>query len=211
LYIPLRRKLLSVPNFCILLSETDSYNRRFSPEVSSHEKDNETGRIRLPVYLTVSAPCYSPLPPQSLHNLQSTIRYPDCLNRVDQDDQKTSRREYSVKKLTSALFAFLVINLALTGVARADSVNLTGTIRDFLKNGTPGGHIDFENACCGDDHSIVTSALGLDGKPVYDGAGSWTTHGAGPFNQWYNDTLGVNVSAPLTITLDDSGHPGTYT
>jgi len=115
-----------------------------------------------------------------------------------------------VKKLASILFALLVANLALSGVAQADTVNLTGTVRDFLKWGTPGGHIDFENACCFNDNAIVTSALGGDGKPVYAG-GSLSTHGATAFNQWYNDAPGVNVSAPLTITLDDTGHPGTYT
>jgi fibro-slime domain-containing protein len=109
--------------------------------------------------------------------------------------------------------------LLSASLAGATTISLTGTIRDFLPAGTPAGtyngnagvgHPDFENACCGDDHDIVTGALGSDGKPVYAG-GSWTTHGADAFNQWYNDTPGVNVSAPLTITLDDTGHPGTYT
>lgn len=114
-----------------------------------------------------------------------------------------------MKKLTLVIFALLAANLALTGVAQASTVSLTGTVRDFLKNGTVGGHIDFENACCFDDHNIVTSAIGGDGKPVYAG-GSPSTHGATAFNQWYNDTPGVNLAAPLSITLDDAGHPGTY-
>jgi fibro-slime domain-containing protein len=115
------------------------------------------------------------------------------------------------------VFAGTLLTASLSG---ATTITLTGTVRDFLPagaaagtyNGNPGvGHIDFENACCGDDHSIVTGLLGVDGKPVYDGVGSWSTHGAAAFNQWYNDTPGVNVSAPLPITLDDTGHPGLYT
>lgn len=105
-------------------------------------------------------------------------------------------------------------------LATAATISLTGTVRDFLGNGTPVGtynghpgvgHIDFQNACCPTDHFIVTSTLGGDGNPVYNGVGSTSTHGAAAFNQWYNDTPGVNVSAPLAITLDDTGHPGTFT
>ncbi len=107
----------------------------------------------------------------------------------------------------------------LTGLASADTFVLTGTVRDFLAAGTPAGtyhgyagvgHPDFQNWCCGDDHSITTSTLGADGKPVYAG-GSVSTHGAAAFNQWYNNVPGVNVSAPLSITLSDAGHPGLYT
>ncbi len=107
--------------------------------------------------------------------------------------------------------------LAVT-LASANTVVLTGTVRDFLAAGTPVGvyngfagvgHPDFQNWCCGDDHSITTSTLGLDGKPVYAG-GSPSTHGAAAFNQWYNNVPGVNVSALLSITLSDAGHPGLY-
>jgi fibro-slime domain-containing protein len=123
-----------------------------------------------------------------------------------------------MRSLRLAMYV-LGATLMTASLAGATTITLTGTVRDFLPagagagtyNGNPGvGHPDFENACCGDDHDIVTSLLGIDGKPVYNG-GSWTTHGAAPFNQWYNDTPGVNVSAPLSITLDDTGHPGTYT
>jgi fibro-slime domain-containing protein len=115
-----------------------------------------------------------------------------------------------MKKILAVVFAFLLTSLAMAGVAAASTINLTGTVRDFQMNGTSGGHVDFENYCCGDDHGIVTSTLGIDGKPVYAG-GSPSTHGAAAFNQWYRDTAGVNLSALLTITLDDAGHPGVYT
>jgi fibro-slime domain-containing protein len=120
-----------------------------------------------------------------------------------------------MKKL---LLSGLLIVLGTPVVASASTINLTGTVRDFLYNGTPTGtynglsgtgHRDFENLL-GDDHNIVTTTLGLDGKPVYTGA-SPTTHTAAEFNQWFNNTAGVNASAPFTITLDDTGHPGTFT
>jgi fibro-slime domain-containing protein len=93
--------------------------------------------------------------------------------------------------------------------ASAGEITLTGTLRDF-KPYTQGGHIDFENACCGSDPNIVTGTLGPDGKPVYAG-GSWSTHGADAFNQWYNDTPGVNIPLSYAITLDNGGSGNVYT
>jgi len=72
-------------------------------------------------------------------------------------------------------------------------------------------HPDFE-AFLGVDPGIVLSTLGGDGKPVYAGTvGNPTTTGATTFDQWFNDTPGVNVSTSHSITLDDTGHPGIYT
>ena len=103
----------------------------------------------------------------------------------------------------------------LVSTANAAVTTLTGTIRDF--SGYGGGlipltdHPDFE-AFLGVDPGIVLSTLGGDGKPVYAGtAGNPTTTGATEFDQWFNDTLGVNVSTSHSITLDDAGHPGVYT
>ena len=79
--------------------------------------------------------------------------------------------------------------------------------RDFLPFGATGGHIDFENGN-GSEQGLVAQALGADGKPVYAaGAGSVTTHGAGPFDQWYRDTPGVNRTAVsrLVVTRDGTG------
>lgn len=108
----------------------------------------------------------------------------------------------------SRFSALLITASALVGVARADTLTLTGVVRDFLDT-----HPDFENGL-GFDPGIVSSALGADGKPVYTGlAGNPTTHGQAAFDQWYRDVPGVNLSAPLSITLDN-GVPapgGTYT
>jgi fibro-slime domain-containing protein len=98
--------------------------------------------------------------------------------------------------------------------AQASSITLTGTVRDFLPasfgpgiyNGYAGtGHADFESYI-GDDRGIVAPLLGADGKPIYAGlAGNPSTHGATAFNQWYNDTPGVNVAFEESITLNDIG------
>ena len=75
-------------------------------------------------------------------------------------------------------------------------LRLTGTIRDF--NDT---HPDFEKAVA-DDRGIVLPALGPDRKPVYaHPEGTGTTHGLAPFSQWFKDVPGVNMAAPLPLTL----------
>jgi fibro-slime domain-containing protein len=82
--------------------------------------------------------------------------------------------------------------------ARATTINLTGTVRDFLDT-----HPDFEDGL-GTDTGIVQTTLGADGKPVYAGqAGNSTTHGQAFFDQWYRDVAGVNLSGSHTITLDN--------
>lgn len=97
--------------------------------------------------------------------------------------------------------------------ALADTITLTGVIRDFKRGDEVGGHPDFEGAIAFET-GIVSSTLGVDGKPVYaGGAGTITTHGASYFNQWYRDTPGVNIASTHSITLDN-GSPapgGTYT
>lgn len=96
--------------------------------------------------------------------------------------------------------------LLMTGGASAASITLTGTVRDF--NDT---HPDFEGVIA-TDKGIVETTLGGDGKPVYASATTTTTtSGAANFNQWYNDTPGVNMSDSLSITLDDPDMDGVYT
>lgn len=81
----------------------------------------------------------------------------------------------------------------------SETLILTGTVRDFLDT-----HPDFENGI-GVDPGIVQSTLGSDKKPVYAGeTGNPTTHGETAFNQWYRDVSGVNMSKPLSITLDNT-------
>jgi len=71
--------------------------------------------------------------------------------------------------------------------------NLTGVIRDFSISGST-WHPDFEHFL-GDDRGIVKPLLGSDFKPVYASSTTTpTTTGAADFNQWYNDTPGVNFS-----------------
>jgi fibro-slime domain-containing protein len=110
------------------------------------------------------------------------------------------------------LAAACLILLGVAGRASATVIQLTGTIRDFHMFTVPGGHPDFENGL-GDDRGIVLPDLGADGKPVYASAtNTWTTHGAALFNQWYNDTPGVNLSIPYAISLANSvAQPDIYT
>ena len=78
--------------------------------------------------------------------------------------------------------------------------------RDFRANGTPGGHIDFENVIA-NDPGIVGPTIGPTGKPVYAGGTTGTTHGQAAFDQWYRDTAGVNrtVKDTLVVTRDQTG------
>jgi len=86
--------------------------------------------------------------------------------------------------------------------ASAATINLSGTIRDFLDT-----HPDFEDGIAVDP-GIVLPTLGGDKKPVYAGlAGNPTTHGQAAFDQWYRDVPGVNLGAPLAITLDNAITP----
>jgi len=97
-------------------------------------------------------------------------------------------------------------SLFLIGNAAASSITLTGTIRDFNDS-----HPDFEGAIAVDP-GIVGATLGGDGKPVYaGGGGTATTSGAANFDQWYNDTAGVNMSSSFGITLDDPDLDGVFT
>lgn len=90
------------------------------------------------------------------------------------------------------------------------SLDLPIIYRDFRGNDLPMGHIDFENVIA-DDRGIVTSMLAADGRPVYahPGGSSSTTHGQGPYDQWYHDAAGVNVSVIDTLTLTRTA-PGIY-
>ncbi len=92
-----------------------------------------------------------------------------------------------------------------TGGAMSCDPNLPAVVRDFQAS-----HPDFE-AFLGVDPGIVQSALGSDKKPVYAGNPTTpTTTGQANFDQWYRDTVGVNIPIPLTIALTDNGN-GTYT
>jgi fibro-slime domain-containing protein len=99
----------------------------------------------------------------------------------------------------------IALLFGLASTAGAATIQLTGTIRDFNAS-----HPDFEGTIAVDP-GIVQATLGLDGKPVYANNGGPTTSGQANFDQWYRDVMGVNMTDSLTITLDDTGHPGVYT
>ena len=100
----------------------------------------------------------------------------------------------------------LAFAFGLASSVGAATIDLTGTIRDFQVS-----HPDFEDFL-GVDPGIVQSVLGADKKPVYAGMPTTpTTSGQANFDQWYRDVPGVNLAQSLTITLDDTGHPGIFT
>ena len=109
------------------------------------------------------------------------------------------------------LVSSVAMALLLGSAAHAATIDVTGTVRDFKRGDQAGGRPDFETFL-GSDPGIVQSTLGADQKPVYAGqAGNPTTTGQTNFDQWYRNVAGVNESTPLTITLDDTGHPGIFT
>lgn len=112
----------------------------------------------------------------------------------------------STHRLSSVFFLALLMILVVSFSAHGLSIDLTGTIRDF--NDT---HPDFEGIL-GQDPGIVEPTLGADGNPVYAGlAGNPTTSGQANFDQWYNNTPGVNMWKDFTITLDDPDNDGVFT
>lgn len=97
----------------------------------------------------------------------------------------------------------------LGGAAMADSIELTGTIRDFKIS-----HPDFEAYPNTAQQGIVASELGSDGKPMLNSNHrKWrdavTSHES--FSQWFRDVEGVNIAIPHTITLTEHPYkPGVY-
>lgn len=101
-----------------------------------------------------------------------------------------------------ALAVSAVLFTAGPAAATPATLDLTATIRDFQFS-----HPDFESYI-GDDPGIVQSTLGVDGKPVYAGlAGNPSTSGQANFDQWYNDTPGVNQKTTITLTANETA-PG---
>jgi len=111
---------------------------------------------------------------------------------------------------------------ALAGPVLADTIQLTGTIRDFKRGDWAGGHPDFEtcNSVAGHGSfgqvvNLVSYQLGSDNKPVYAPTrpSNDSIQSASSFAQWYNNTAGVNMSMPLSITLSNGANTpgGVYT
>ena len=109
--------------------------------------------------------------------------------------------------LCLSLLALCATASAATTV-NADTIKLSATVRDFQE-----AHPDFQ-VDLADDRDYVANTLGADGKPVYiGGAGTATTSGAANYNQWYNDTPGVNLTTTVDLVLDNNqvGPGGVYT
>jgi fibro-slime domain-containing protein len=96
-------------------------------------------------------------------------------------------------------------------------------VRDFKRYNAkdPTTNPAFENG--NTEKSVVATALGADGKPVYKApSNTLPTFGKALFDQWYNDTPGTNygVFYPLPVSLtsdgqyeydsEKSGTPDTY-
>jgi hypothetical protein len=90
---------------------------------------------------------------------------------------------------------------------------LLGVVRDFKMGNQPGGHPDFETVTTiGVESGIVANTLGPDGKPVYakTGVKSPSTTGKANFDQWYNNTPGVNMAYVLALHLVDVNGTATF-
>jgi fibro-slime domain-containing protein len=101
--------------------------------------------------------------------------------------------------------------LASAAPAIAATISITGTVRDFTFGAT--GHPDFERSIGGGlITNLVMPTLDAEGKPDLNTSlvQSSITSSA-TFDQWYRDVAGVNLSAPLTITLNDDGAAGDTT
>lgn len=121
----------------------------------------------------------------------------------------TDKGEYHEKRYTTLVLASAALVLLTGSFASAATINLMGTIRDFNAS-----HPNFEGAIDGHQPGIVESTLGGDNKPVLSNpkpAGATSITNAADFNQWYNDVLGVNMSAAYGITLDNGGSGNVYT
>ena len=85
-------------------------------------------------------------------------------------------------------------------VAPSGSVTIPVVIRDFSD-----AHPDMEKFL-GSDLGIVESVLGGDGKPVYahPGASTPTTTGKAAFDEWFNNTAGVNLEIDQSLALSET-------
>lgn len=112
-----------------------------------------------------------------------------------------------MKSNTSKQAAILLAALgAVSSASAVNTLDLTGTVRDFKGRNEVGGHPDFQYTVDGLHTGAVLTTLPGDKKPDLDPAdantGSFTT--AANFDQWYTDVAVVNLSTPLTITLTET-------
>lgn len=101
-----------------------------------------------------------------------------------------------------------ILVFACAAAFAGPTLDLDLTVRDFHES-----HPDMQYIITGVETGIVNTALGGDYKPVYSGApGIVSVSNSGAyFDQWYNDTPGVNQTYLRTITLEDDDFDGVYT
>lgn len=111
-----------------------------------------------------------------------------------------------MKKFIACTASFLFV-FCLVAVVHADTITLTGTIRDFHDT-----HLHFESTIDGLVTGLVDDTLGADKNPVRTTKPTASMPGdLALFNQWYNDVAGTNLSASLPIVLDNGGSGSIYT
>ncbi|MEL6330911.1 MAG: fibro-slime domain-containing protein [Planctomycetota bacterium] len=96
----------------------------------------------------------------------------------------------------------------LSGSASAQAtIDIPVTIRDFMSS-----HPDFELGVLTifpflqqSVQGAVANTIGVDRKPVFTGGGLPLFSNAANFNQWYNDTQGVNLPIQQTLTFTETG------
>ena len=105
---------------------------------------------------------------------------------------------------SAKILSALVLGAGVLSQA-AFGYSIETTIRDFKAD-----HPDFEGHIGGLQTGMVSSTLGVDGKPVpvfaddVDGVPTGFTTKAN-FNQWYNDVPGVNSKTAYNLNLTETG------
>jgi len=102
-------------------------------------------------------------------------------------------------------FAVALLASLAAAPASAASLDISGTIRDFHSS-----HPNMEATIAGVELGIVLPGIGVDGTPDFNAATTaQSVTNAADFSQWYHDVAGVNMSAPLSISLTE-GAPGVF-
>lgn len=97
--------------------------------------------------------------------------------------------------------------------AAAESLELTGTLRDFKDSH---GDMEYSRKSFGLRTGIVKSNLGADKKPVFNtryNRGNYSyamITSKDTFDQWFRNVDGVNKSVPYTIVLEDTDSDGIF-
>ncbi len=93
----------------------------------------------------------------------------------------------------------LVALLLVAGPVRADTISLTGTVRDFSA-----AHVDFESFLCGGVTGLVETTLGPDKNPDLSATGTSCITSSDSFDQWYTAVPGVNAAIALDLIFDNT-------